>query len=1007
MSETSSRVDQIGDDQIVPDQNSSVKHKWRGKFFSSEGKAKKNVENPEKHNQDVLDFLRPPSSRDGSDPSLDVPIPRIDTSTAPRWQSATKAPHANTPKQPERRRKPPRKPNLHVSFESAVPEIIGEGGDDAELPVIEVSRSRKNPIPQQPSASDLLEQESKQLEHTRNEKQFSVLRAKSILENDGPFKRKPLERKQTGLDSQPLEEENPNHVQDGDVKITGVATSFSSAHKRLSSGSSGVQVDIIPVDQPRKSEQSSYGVFNHALPRSERISHHHTEDTATSMKPNFLTLPSLDLSLSFTNSLTPIPSPPPPSVSQNSSISNHDIQFSQPDYFKPPTTKAPETTPSRSSQKETSLNQKSETRTFNIRSIAKNLGDDALADFASRVKRFNDIFQIGATVSSPLMDIPFPQWIRASAYWFLRGRSELEVAVRSEVRETPASDQKMEQEISLGLRQAYLDLAKAWWVVEYITPHHPELKRFGNASINSLVAILAGCGEIILAEQIGVHLAIVANMRALTMSMKRNNRLPSTSFEMQRLDSRIFVELPKLSPDIRSVLLERSQSSVSNRSRSTDPFFSLPVADTSRHFLYSGFFVDLRLIRKNDDREEFHIPCALSVLREKTVLDVKAVIASPDGQVNIVIQSEAGLGLSWNDVHWKVRSHNITFKLLEGVDAHIQLSEKDFKSLWGIHDYTKTVQKGLKCTENEEEILGMELKSFQHVDQKGLKMFQPDPAKGCSLRLFERKRTLLDGAGGRKIHNGHRLVVVTPPSTKTLRSINFDFGMQRPILFSYLHDDKSSPALLLKLQKPSSDSSMVMTFHEAKDRGFFHSLIDGTSVHNDEICSQPLPLESFSITKIPIDKISSSPKQNFMNALPWQQTRVINSNSSSSPRSPIQTSECLRICLEGETGSFVDRMSLGRFLQHYYRASSNHTRTGPGEMKMSLSMDALTEIKFFRLQQGDMTSSFASNKLIKEEVDTLCTTLECLTTSSTIRCFKFPSLTGKYLRAISRNVLLR
>ena len=908
MSESTSKVDQIGDDQAWPDQTASVKQKWRGKLFSSEGKAKKNAENSEKHNQDILDFLRPPSSRDGSDPPLDFPIPRIDTSTAPRWQSANNAPQINTLKQPEQRRKPPRRPNLHVSFEPAVPEIIGEGGDEAELPVIEVSRSRRNLIPQQPLPSESIKQESKQLEHVKNEKLFAVSKASSIQEND--IKRKPLQRKQTGLDSQPSKEDFLNQAQDGNAKNPGGSASPPNTHKRLSSGSSSGQEDIISLHQPTKAEQSSYSNSNHVLPQFDWTSHHHTKDTAGHTKPNFLTLPSLDLDLSFTNSLTPIPPVPPPPISKKPLASNHEVQSFQLDYFRPPAIKEPENTPGSSSQAEAAPKTKSEARTFNIRSIAKNLGDDALTDFALRVKRFNDIFQIGATVSSTLMEIPFLRWIRISAFWFLRGRSELEVAVRSEVREPQASGEHVEQDISLGLRQAYLDLAKAWWVVEYITPNHPELKRFGGAGMNSLMAILASCGEKMLSEQIGVHLAIVANMRALTMSMKRNNRLPPTSFEMQRLDSRIFVELPKIYPDIESTLLKSSQSSMSDRSRSTDLFFSLPVGDTSRHFLYSSFFVDLLLIRENNNREEIHIPCVLSILREKIVLDVKAVIASQDDRVNIVIQPKTGL--SWNDVHWKVRSHKLTFKLSEDVDAHVQLLEKDFKSLWGIHDYTKTVQNGLKCTENEEQVLELELKSFQHVDQKGLKMFQPDPAKGCMLRLFERRKTLSDGAGGRKIHNGHRLIVVTPSTMKTLSSINFDFGRQRPILFTYIHDDKSAPALLLKLQKPSSDSSMVMTFREAKDRGLFHSVIDGTSVHHDEICSQPLPLASLNITKIPIDKLSSSPNQTFMNALPWQQTRVINSNSISSPRSPVYTSESLRIWTEGEMGSFVDRMSLGR-----------------------------------------------------------------------------------------------
>lgn len=1003
MSGTTPRVDQIAQDQTLHDQASSIKNKWKGKFFSSESKAKKNAENSEKYNQDVFDFLHPPGSRDGSNPSSDLAVPRIDTSTAPRWPSTTDTPGIDISKKPELRRKSPRKPNLQVAFVPTEPEIIGEGGDDAELPVIEVSKSRK-PLPfEESSSGHLFTQNSPRFE------QLVISKSKPDLENIEHFERAPLQRKQTGLNDQLLEKDSLSHAQDRYVETVAVSASASSSQKQgdhFSHGSTGDQEGIKSVDQQTNLEQNILGDTNRALPRFERTPHHNTANVASHTMSNLLTLPDLDLSLSFTNSLTPIPTPPPPpsSTAKEFSIPSTGIQSSKLDYFEPPSIKAPENPISESSQK--SFNSKTEKRALNIRSVAKNLGEDALSDFALRVNRFNDIFQIGATVSSPLMEISFLQWIRTSAYWFLRGRGELEIAVRSEVRKSQVPNQEAGPEISLSLRQAYLDLAKAWWIVENITPKHPELKRFGNAGMNPLMAILASCGERVVAEQIGVHLAIIANMRALAMSMKRNKRLPPTSFEMQRLDPRIFVELPKLPPDIQSMLSQHSQSLVVNGSCSMDRFFPMPVGDTKCHFLYSSFFVDLILIYKTDDCEEIHVPCALSILREKTAWDVKAVIASQDGQVNMVLQTQAGLGLSWNDVHWRVKLHRIMFELSESVDAQIQFVDKDFKSLWGIHDYTKTVQKGLQCNESEEELFELELENFQYFDEKGLKMFQPDPATNCLLRLFEKKKTPQDSAGGRKIHNGHRVVIVTPPSLKTLTSVNVDFGMQRPILFTYLRGDKSAPALRLKLQKPSLDSSMVMTFHDIKDRGLFHSLIDGTSVQNDELRSQPLPIESFSITKIPTDKLSSSPSQTFMNALPWQQIRVISTNDKISSRSPTHTSENLRICIEGEMGSFVDRMNLGRHLVCYYLASPTNTWTGPGELKMSLSIDKLTEIKFLRLQQSDMTSSFASNKLIKEEVETLCSTLECLATSNTIRCFRFPSLIGRCVLSISRTDLL-
>lgn len=917
MPETASIFDQIAHDQLAQSQTSSAKHKWRGKFFSNDQKQKKNVDCLEKASQEVSDFLHPPSSRDGKKNSLDLSIPRLNTSTAKRWPDTNQPSQADIAETPERRRKPPRKADLHVSFTSAVPEIIGEGGDEAELPAIEISRSRATLISQQSVVNDMPKKGHKESVGPTNYNQVD-LQGNSSYPEDDLFRRVPLQRIQTGLGHQSLSETSYSATQDDNQEGNEFSGSSSDSRARVAYPTSEPHSRVsnsLVANEPMRSTEPFETVYKSSASNYERDLHARTENSGSMFASNFLSLPTLDLSLSLSNSLTPIPSPPPPLISKDPSSSGQSDQSRQPEYFDSSHSKTLERVSDESSRNADVSNPKPEARSFTIRSLAKNLGDDAITEFSLRVKRFNDIFQIGATVISPLMNISFVQWIRTGAYWFLRGRSELEMAVRREVRNMQASDQEIDGEVSSGLRQAYLDLAKAWWIVEMVTPNHPEPRRFGNAGMSSLMAIVTSFGERSLAEQIGVHLAIIANMRALTMSMKRNNRLPPTSFEMQRLDSRIFVELPTLPSRVKNILTERSQSYSMDEWHVKNAFFPIPVGDTKLHFLYSSFFVDLLFISRTGEHEEVRVPCVLSVLRERTIWGMKAVIASQDGQVNIVIQPEHIDGLSWNDVHWKVKSHQLLLRLSDTVDAQLGFLEKDFKSLWGIHDYSKRVQKGLKCNENEEEVLSTELKSFQSIDHGGSKMFTPDPAKGCSLRLFERKRTLVDAVTGRKIHNGHRLVVVTPPGTKTLRSINIDFGKQRPVLFSYLRGEASAPALLLNLQKPSLDSSMVLTFHKDEERGLFHSLIDGTSIQSDEFCSQPLPLDSFMIIKIPVDKLSTTPGQSFMNALRWKQTRVINSSPTTSPRSPVPNSENLRIWTEGETGSFVDRINLGRNLR--------------------------------------------------------------------------------------------
>ncbi len=910
-------------DEVFDDQKTSVKHKWRGKLFSSEVKPKKYTE--AEKSEAVLDFLRPSNSRG----SQDLPAPRIDTSAARRWPTASEVINANTINPDDRPRKAPRRTDLHVTFNSSAPKVIGEGGDEAELPTIVLSRSREPFTPEQLSQTGILVEDAAGSQQLNLDEQASSLDNQSILNENEVRSRPPLQRAATGLDIRPRGGSVPISDQD--------YTPNRLAHAR--SESLRDRLRFRNTDQHTEpSPGNAKGTASHLEVNFPRP----VEKTATSQIAPLLKLPSFDQSLSFENSISPLPSPQPPSILSNQSIETHPIATPAPT---PSPTTSPSPQPPQTPLSKTlshsnrhvrplsdddsgfshdkeingvaSKNIETskpapEIRSFSIRDVARNLGDNALEDFSSRVRRFNDLFQIGASITAPVMEISFAQWIRTSAYWFLKGRGELENAVRTEARDPQGALPEKDSNISHGLRQAYLDLAKAWWVLREITCNHPELRKVGNANPSSLIAIVKSIGDLKLAELIEVHLAITANMRALTMSMKKNNRLPPTSFEIQGLETRMFVEFPGFPSRVAGLLSERSQFFNAGDSRSTEAFFPVPVGDTKRHFVYSSVIVDLLDVTQGDKCEEIRLPCVLSVLRERADRDLKAVIASQDGKVNLLIQPDKKAGLTWSEVSWKAKTNSIRLKLSDNIDIYVQFWEKDFKSLWGIHDYTRKVQEGLRGRDGEQEIFNDTLKIFQNVDQQSAKIFPSEPIKGCYLRLFERKRTLSSGAGERKTHAGHRLMIVTPPSIKALSSVNLDFDKKVPILFSYLRGEDSAPALLLKVSKPSLDSYMVMTFHEATNRGQFHSLIDGTSVSPNEVCSPPLPLNSFTISETTVEGLPSVPGQNFVNAIRWQQLRVIKkgpNNPSYNTRSALP--EDLRIWVESETGSFVDRLNFG------------------------------------------------------------------------------------------------
>ena len=126
------------------------KHSWRGKLFSSDDKIPKSEDVQQRQVNDIVDFLQTPAKIKDPSHQFSVPNPPDDAAPTPRPQLV---PVTEGLKQATgfSRRKPPRRKDLHVTFETACPVIIGEGGDEAELPSAEVRSS-------QPSATSRTDQ---------------------------------------------------------------------------------------------------------------------------------------------------------------------------------------------------------------------------------------------------------------------------------------------------------------------------------------------------------------------------------------------------------------------------------------------------------------------------------------------------------------------------------------------------------------------------------------------------------------------------------------------------------------------------------------------------------------------------------------------------------------------------------------------------------------------------------------------------------------------------------
>lgn len=937
-----------------PDHKSRIRHRLREKLTRRDSKASKDHQVRE---EDIQSFLHAPNHGRAT-----TATPKI--KSLPEWapQASTHLPYNAASSQVKP--KMPRKPNLSVHFTAAAPTIIGEGGEEALLPVAQLFSSLA--ITPEPSI-ELFNVAQGQ----RPGQPAAASEGQSA--KDDLFRPKPLQRRSTGVQGyHPDELPGQCHAhQDFDR----------SASRRHASFRSSLTRETLREDPHLVRSALAEGNYPSEMTRSEDQDN---EDPSS----NRLHLPLTDPATSFANSLTPLPSPQPPTKPDVSTELEPAFAAARQGYDghleslnrKSPQWEAQKPPP------QTSPEPISGSRGFSLRDVAKGLGDDACHDFATRVQSFRNVFLLGLNA---ITEPSLRQWVTAASWWFLKGRSELELSVRSEPRSA------MKEGISTdylphNLRQAYVDLTKAWWIVTEMTPsRYPKVKRLEGRGPLPISDIMQSFVDASTAELIQVHLSIVSNLRTLIMSMKRNGRLPPPGLELQRLDTRVFIQYTLLSPSAARLLSTEGMRTVAGDGhRGATSFFPMPIKDTERYFNYGRMFVDV-VLKPGETADQTILPCLLSVLRNKQDREITAVVASQDGQVHLVIQPAASDTLSWRDAHWDTSCRCIRLNQRADLGVRIQLSESDFRTVWGIYDYIRSVQKQSVGIKNETLVFEEVLRSFQYLEpDKSAPQFPANRIEHCKIRLFECFRATTQGESGRKIQNGYRLMVVTPRELKTLSTVSHHIGRQAPIVFSFLRDEQGASAMLLKMSKSSRDPSMVMSFEDQTDRDRLYSFLNGTGLSSDEYCGDILGLKSHVILTDQDGGNALSSRAGPSGDLCWKRLQVLCRRAQRSGAG----GTAIRICGESDMGSFADRVYLGNCKSYVGQGMILICTTGLGELRMRLEIDTPTRITIPRSPQSDMTMCFADNTLSKELYESLRQMLAHIARSPSLRIFDFDSL---------------
>ncbi|KAF4984805.1 hypothetical protein FDECE_17022, partial [Fusarium decemcellulare] len=870
------------------------------------------------------------------------------------------------------RRSPrPNKKGLLVRFDDAMPEVIGEGGDESEFPTMEISKRKKSRAPPPPP-------HRKAMPPGRPPPPPDVGAPRASPAGDD-FKPKPLMRTQTGFSSiyEPESDEEPNLGADPDTKSEELSSAGSAPHHTLLPGKPSPARFLGTAgnhDENRRSfieihsaqmREAEGRVFAEAarVASATSASSHNWDDphsaTPLSASPDTArrrgppspevsnVKPSMDYSpAASVHSNSSTYSPPPAQVP-------HPIAASAP---APASATTPE---SENLSRQPSIASQRAPPQIASRSLSIRVGDgtsaaaeQALETFISRTKHLFELFRLHAESVKPLSTSSITECARGALWWFLKGRMGLEIAIRE--RPSPTSGQQNDRD----RQQAYANLAKSFWLSEQIVPEVAQAQRVEPD-----------------AEVDEVSKTLVSALKKLAMSMKRNGFLPpEEAFLPQTIDKSIWVEYPALSQDMIALLsgnwgsgLTAMTSPMSNL-RLLDAF---PIGDTTDNFNYGRVQADVYLMEQGREAQKLYFPCLLSMVRPQKSTGLVFVLASQNGHMQLAIQENKNVGPIWDDLRWRSETCTVDIRLRRGFQLTIQLVQQDFRILYNMYDFGIKVQNSLFPRSDENMVFRSTLRSLQVMDaDPNYRQFPKEPVSHCDMALFEKLYKENGPAGPRTWHLGFRVAVVTGPRTRTLSGVQHVYSPAQPIQFGFFRGDGDAPSLAIKYESGKSKGRMVMVFSDEKARIKFHSLLTGTALDHDEKIYADVPIQSFSVAQSLREPLGMAP----FSRMPWKAVRVVN-DEYGGDEPPTVLADHLKVVLDYQNGNVADRINVA-----------------PGELRVRLEVTNAKVFRVLRQPQKDITMSVSEAQVPKELPRNMADALQLLRHNQTIRTFEFNNL---------------
>lgn len=526
--------------------------------------------------------------------------------------------------------------------------------------------------------------------------------------------------------------------------------------------------------------------------------------------------------------------------------------------------------------------------------------NEALADFGLRVSHMMAVLKLTAEREQLVSRTTSQQWLRCAVWWLHQARTGLDTMAKQ--RSRTARD--LTQEL---LTQAHVDLAKTWWISTDILGDYNTARTLASDVSDQMTQDVS---------------CLSAHLRALARFMGRHHIMPPYNALINGQNTAMWVQYPRFAPDLASLLSGDGVAAPRARASKQQgtPLDALPLGDTRDMFLYSRMFVSASLSTDDASTDRVKMPCILSVLRASTEYEATMVIASQNELINVRVNSNSNSSepevLRWHDVSWKARSHGIYIRLADGHTVNIELQESDFRSLKTLVDFMAKTGSSLVPLAGEKMVYRAQLAEAQYSDSSSSQSFPKERVRGCAMAVFEKSILQKEATGARLIHQGYRVTLITPPTSKTLSAAIYNLDPADVILYEMTPQAKEADGAVMILYKRQSQgtSQMQMSFIRSKDRALLAGTLSGIVLQPKEQTVVRLRLKSFDIDPAEHADATLQFSGEWQKGLGWRGVTVINGERNESGQEQAKTvlSPNLRTVMEHNGGSCSDRMSLGK-----------------------------------------------------------------------------------------------